>query len=484
MKTYICSNCGFTAEVDDTFGFVCPNCGKKEEEYEKSTNEIDAIIDSVLEDVMYEDKSNIINVNEKQKYISIDEDNYLICRNEDKCVNCGQCKKTCENIANIKYDLNKCKKPICTYCGECVINCPSNALSFKQTYKEVKQIIDLNEKIVVAIVDPSVYPYIDTLIEDDSEKRFVGALSTLGFDYIFNSTFAKDLSILEEVTEFAERLKNKKLLPMITSSCYSWVNYAQIYHSELLNNISTCKSPLQMHSAIIKEYFAHEKGFEESKIVTVSISNCTSVMSNEKEKYDVDYNLTLNELMILLKEEEININTVNTRNYDELLSEGSGSSYITSIVGGESESFVRTFYRIMKRSKLKEDEIDVLLLRNINGIREASIDVGEYKLRIAVVEGLANLEKLLINDKYKEYHYIEVMNCKNGCIGGCGRITNQDINKRDVYEKDRKMSKRCAHDNKETKNLYNNFLGKPLSEKCLETLHRSYKNKSNLIEEN
>ena len=484
MKTYICSNCGYTCEAEENSVFVCPNCGKREEEYKKSDNEIDAIIDSVLEEVMEGINSKIINISEKQKSLTIADNNRIINKIEDKCINCGQCKKVCEKVANIEYDLNKCKNPICTSCGECVLNCPTNALVFKENYREVKRINDLNEKIVVALVSPSVYEYLFEIIKDeDVEKVFVGALKQVGFDYVFNAAFAEDLKVLEEVTEFAERLKNKKLLPMISSSCSSWIDYAQVYHPELLDNISTCKVPIQMHSALVKTYFTNEKGFDTSKIVTVSIGNCTSVRLANNDPLNVDFNITLNELMLLFKEENIDLNNVNKSDYDELLSEASGSAYITSVAGGSSEAFARTFYRIMKKTKLRNDEIDFLILRKIDGIRSANIKVGDYTLRMAVVEGLANFEKLVMNDKLKNYHYIEVMNCKKGCFGGAGRIIGEteEFDKDFIYEKDKKMSKRCSHDNKEIKNVYSSFLKRPLSEKCLEILHCGYKDNSNML---
>ena len=486
MKTYICSNCGYTCEIEETDVFVCPKCGNKEEEYKKSDNEIDAIIDSVLEEAMEGINSKIINLDEKQKSLTIGENNRIINKAEDKCINCGLCKKVCEKVANIEYDLNKCKNPICTSCGECVLNCPTNALSFKQNYKEVKRIIDLNEKIVVALVSPSIYEYLFEFIKDkDVEKVFVGLLKQIGFDYVLNAAFAEDLKVLEEVTEFAERLKNKQLLPMITSNCSSWIDYAQVYHPELLGNISTCKVPIQMHSSLVKTYFANEKGFDSSKIVTVSIGNCTSIRKSNYDSLNVDYNITLSELMMLFKEENIDFNNVNRSEYDDLLSEASGSAYISSLVGGSSEAFARTFYRIMKKTKLRSDEIDFPVLRKINGIRIANIKIGEYTLRMAIVEGLANFEKLVMDDKLKNYHYVEVMNCKKGCFGGAGRIISEieEYDKEFIYEKDKKMSRRCSHDNKEIKNLYSKFLVRPLSEKCLEILHCGYKDNSNMLKD-
>jgi len=185
----------------------------------------------------------------------------------------------------------------------------------------------------------------------------------------------------------------------------------------------------------------------------------------------------------MLKENEININNCRKNDYDELFSEASGSAFLSSVTGGESESFVRTFYRIMKRAKLKNDEVDFVMLRKVNGIRELPIQIGDYKLRIAVVEGLNNFEKLLINDKYKHYHYIEVVNCKGGCAYGSGRLISikEEEKNETFYEIDRNMSKRCSHDNKDIKELYSKFLEKPLSTKCLEILHQSYIDQSNLL---
>lgn len=484
MRTFKCKSCGYTTNLETSEYFICPNCGY-EEEYDESDN-IDSIINSVIEDVLLEKKQKIINKDDKNKSLDISPDNRIISKSLEKCANCGLCKKTCEDFANLSYDLNVCDKPVCTNCGACVLACPNGALTFKHNYREIKSIIDLNEKIVVAIVDPSVYPYLHELTTNtlDVETKLVGALKKLGFDYVFNGAYAGDLSILEEVTEFAERLKNKQLLPMFTSSCPSWTAYAEIYHPEIIKNISTCKTPLQMHSAVIKDYFEKVNGFEKSKVITVGISTCTSLLDNYKDRLNLDYSLPLNELMLLLEEEEIDIDDVTPVNYDPTLSECSASSYLRSKCGGESEAFVRTFYRIMKKSKLKENEIDFIELRDVDGFKEATIKILDYPLRIAIVEGLVNLEKIMKDDKYKHYHLIEVMNCKSGCIGGSGRLfntNNVNLNIDKIYKKDKESSKRCAHDNKEIKQLYKEMLNKPLSEKCLEILHRNYIDRSNLV---
>ena len=484
MKIYKCKKCGEKIETEEISYFVCPNCGYEEN---LESEELGSIIDSVVEEVLTQNETeHKIKNKDNSKALEISFDNPLIIKNQEKCTNCGECKKVCEKIAGIKYDLNEIDKPICTLCGQCVVNCPSGALCFRSNYKEVKRIINLNDKIVVAIVDPSIYPYLFNMVTsaNDKEEKLVGALKSIGFDYVFNGCFSADLKTLEEVTEFAERLKNKQLLPMITSSCPSWTNYVQIYHPELLKNVSTCKSPLQMHSSLVKEYFSKEKELDKSKIVTVSISTCTSVKEDSNDKLNIDYNITLNELTYLLNEENIDINNVESTSYDKLLSEGSGSSYLNCLVGGQTEGFVRTFNRIMKKNKLKLEEVEVLELRDISGIKETIIKVGDYPLRVAVVEGLVNLERIISSNKYKKYHYIEVMNCNSGCIGGCGRVFHSEqvnLNIDKIYKKDRNTVKRCAHDNREIKNVYKNFLTKPLSPKALETLHRGFKDESKLL---
>ena len=493
MKTYVCSKCGYTTSINDNEEFqACPSCGFLDEYNMNDSlladNEIDAIIDSIIEDAFEEKENKIINKDESEKYLIIDEGNKIINRISDKCINCGQCKKVCEKIANLKYDLNKDDKPLCINCGQCIVNCPSNALIFKDNYREVKQIINLNEKIVVALVDPTCYLSLEAGSNEDVnyEKKFVSALRRIGFDYVFNSGFASDLKILEEVTEFAERLKSKQLLPMFTSSCPSWVEYVKLYHPEIISNISTCKDSEEIHSALIKSYFCEDKGFEPSKIVTVSITTCTAKnIIDKNDKYALDYNLTLNEIMEMCKEEEIIIKDLEDKDYDPNLSENSGASLLLGTLGGECESFTRTLYRIMSKSNLNKDSISIKGLRNIDGIKEASIQVGDYKFRVAIVDGLVNLEKIIANDAYKKYHYVEVMTCKSGCINGSGEPFTYDISevvdrKNVIYNEDENKKIRCAHDNAELKALFRNFLGKPLSEKCLELFHKGYKKNNSL----
>ena len=497
---YLCKLCGYIEESNELpLDYVCPLCGAKWNDFEKveeSFNdlEIDSVIDLVIEEAFSETSNKIIINDDVDKKIMISDRNHCITRINEKCINCGQCKKTCENIVNISYDLNRCEEPICIGCGQCILNCPTGAIIPKYSYREVKDIIDRNEKIVVALISPAVRVSIGEAFGlpsgENNEKKLVAALKKLGFDYVFDTAFGADLTILEEVAEFANRLKNKDLLPQFTSCCPSWVKYAEIYHPEILDHISTCKSPIGMQCAIIKNYFAENKGFEPSKIVTVAITPCTAKKMEAKEyTLNIDYVLTASEISLLIKEENIDYNALEEINYDLIMGESSGGGVIFGATGGVCESVIRTLYRIITKNNILLEDLTFKDLKGFNGIKEAKIKIGDYVLRVAVVQQLENIEFLMKNNLYKKYHFIEVMNCKGGCSGGGGQplcaipkmneIISQRIN--GLYNIDKNRVIRSAHDNNELKQLYREYLKQPLSEKSLRLLHTTYSDKSNLL---
>ena len=501
MKKYICEKCGYIEEKEDiTEKYVCPMCGAPKESFHliEETNitpeEINAVIDSVIDNILDNTAEKIVNDVEEDKRIRISDHNPSIMRIMEKCINCGQCKKTCENVVNLKYDLNKCKEPICLGCGQCILNCPTGALVPRYEYREVKEILDANEKIVVAIISPAVRVSIGEAfgLESgvNSEKKLVTALKKLGFDYVFDTAFGADVTILEEVAEFASRLNKKGVLPQFTSCCPSWVKYAEIYHPELIPNLSSCKSPIGMQCAIIKEYFAEKKGFDSNKIVTVAITPCTSKKMEAKEyTLNIDHVVTASELSILLHEENIKLDELEEEEFDHMLGASSGGGVMFGTSGGVCESAIRTLYRIMMNKNLEEDKLVFENLRGYDGIKEATIQIGEYKLRVAVVQQMENLEKLLENDKYKQFHFIEVMNCKGGCVGGGGQPLGQIPKMDEIKQRrteglcniDKQRVKRCAHDNPELKELYREYLKNPLSETSMRLLHTSFSDKSNLL---
>ncbi len=501
MKTYVCKNCGYIETKEELESdYVCPKCNALKDSFEVfhenlAENEIDAIVDSVIEDAIESNKpSKIVNEKEEEKSIRISEYNTAITRIPEKCINCGQCKKTCENIVNLRYDLNKCKEPICIGCGQCILNCPTGALVPKYEYKEVKEILDANEKIVVAIISPAVRVSIGESFGLEpgvnSEKKLVSALKQLGFDFVYDTAFGADLTVLEEAAEFIERLQNKKALPQFTSCCPAWVKYAEIYHPELLDNLSTCKSPIGMQCAIIKSYFCEKKGFDPSKIVTVAITPCTAKKMEAREyTLNIDHVLTASELELLLKEEEIKLPELEDRDFDQLMGESSGAGVIFGSSGGVCESILRTLNKILTNKNLTKDELRFEELEGFEGIKEASILIGKYKVKVAVVQQMENLEKILENNYYKQFHLIEVMNCKGGCIGGGGQPLCQipkldeyrEKRSKGLFEIDKKRAVRSAHDNAEIKLLYKEYLKNPMSEKSFELLHTSYTDKSNLL---
>lgn len=500
MKKFVCKICGYIEETDVLAeNYVCPLCGVDKTNFEEVDEnigdlEIDAVIDSLVEEALDIKANKIVNNIEEDKRVRISESNHCISRVNEKCINCGQCKKTCENTVNISYDLNKCSEPICIGCGQCILNCPTGAIVPKYSYKEVKSIIDMNEKIVVALISPAVRVSIGEAFGleagENYEKKLVTSLKKLGFDYVFDTAFGADLTILEEVAEFANRLKNKERLPQFTSCCPAWVKYAEIYHPELLDHISSCKSPIGMQCAIIKNYFTEKKGFEPSKIVTVAITPCTAKKLEAKEyTLNIDYVLTASELSILLKEEDIQFASLNDSEFDSTLGESSGGGVIFGSTGGVCESAIRTLYRIITKKNMLLDELSFKNLRGFDGIKEAKIKIGQYELRVAVVQQLENLEKLLENNKYKKYHFIEVMNCKGGCVGGGGQPLTaiqkmdsvKELRTQGLYDIDRKRVVRSAHDNKELKTLYKEYLKQPLSDISLKLLHTSYTDKSNFL---
>lgn len=494
MTKYKCE-CGYEFETEELNNdYICPKCSRTSDKFEKVDSLVDVIDSFIKEEKEYETQK-IINNTKEDKKIQISSFNPSIVRIPEKCINCGQCKKTCENIVNLKYDLRVCKEPICIGCGQCLLNCPTGAIVPKYCYNELRNVIVSNEKVVIGIISPAVRVALGEAFGLDSgenvEFKIVTALKKLGFDYVFDTAFGADITIMEEVTELAKRLKEGDTLPQFTSCCPAWVKYAEIYHPELIPNISTCKSPIGMQCAIIKSYFAEQKKIDKSKIVTVAITPCTSKKMEAKEyTANIDYVLTSSELAIYLKEEEINLANLSNTEYDNLLGESSGAGVIFGNTGGVTESAIRTLYRMLTNENLKKEDLKFNELRGFNGIKEASVKIKRYTLRVAVVQQLENLEELLKNDYYKKFHFIEVMNCKGGCIGGGGQplcaIPKLDEIKvkraEGLYKIDQKRTNKFAHNNKELKMLYKNYLTNPLSKESMKLLHTTYTDKSDLLQ--
>ncbi len=499
MKKYKCIKCNNIIDEEKyNVKNNCEKCGATIDKFELVTesiitDELEAIVESIVE-TSIEMKGKIVNNNVEDKRVTISDYNNSIMRINEKCINCGQCKKTCENIENIKYDLNICKEPICVGCGQCILNCPAGALVPKYVYRDVKEILDKNEKIVVALTSPAVRVSLGDKFNMEYganvQGKMVTALKKLGFDYVFDTAFGADLTIMEEVSELIDRINNKKDLPQFTSCCPAWIRHAEIYHPELLNNISTCKSPIGMECSIIKTYFAEKKGIDPAKIITVAITPCTSKKMEAKEYVgNIDYVMTASELTLLLKEEDINIPSLSNSEYDNILGESTGAGIIFGNTGGVCEASMRTLHKILTGHKPKDNFMELKTLRGLKGIKASTIDMEGKKIKVAVVNGISNLEELLKNNLYKKFHFIEVMNCDGGCIGGGGQplcpITDLIKAKEEritgIYNIDNDKVKRCSYENDDVKELYKSYLNKPLSIESVKLLHTSYTDKSSLL---
>lgn len=503
MNKYKCKKCGYIVESNELQNdYICPICGGTSDDFiqinnDLISNDIEAIVNSVVESSEELKDEKIINDNTENKKVTISDYNPAIMRINEKCINCGQCKKTCENIQNISYDLNVCKEPICVGCGQCILNCPSGALVPKYIYRDVKEIIDANDKVVIALTSPAVRVSMGDFFNQEYgtnvEGKLVSALKKVGFDYVFDTAFGADLTILEEVTELMDRIANKRTMPQFTSCCPAWVKYAEIYHPELIDNISTCKSPIGMECSIIKTYFAEKKGLDPSKIITVAITPCTAKKMEAKEYVaNIDYVITANELTLLLKEEDIDISFLTDSEYDSILKESSGAGVMFGNTGGVMEASMRTLYKMFTGQKPKDDFLELKTLRGLEGIKYDSIKINGKTIRVAVVNGIANLNELLKEDKYKKFHYIEVMNCNGGCIGGGGQplcpIQRLDEvrEKRlsSLYNIEKTRNRRSSYENEDIRKLYKEYLKNPYSDKCKELLHTSFSNKSGLLSKN
>lgn len=498
MKKYKCSNCNYIENGELGENYKCPMCSSPKEKFIRCEeniidDDLEAVIDSILDEVDENKINKIINLDNENKVI-ISDINQSIERINEKCINCGKCKTACEEEACISYNLNEINEPICTSCGKCIQNCPTLALIQKTTYREVKDIIDRNEKIVIAITSPVVKATLGELYSEEIEnvdKKLVSALRTLGFDYVLDTSFACDLSIIESVNEFSNKSK-EGILPFINSNCPAIIKYLEIYYPFLLKNLSTCKNTPAIESKLIKTYFAEKKGIDSSRIVIVSITTCLSEKMQIKEYIDeLDYIMTVNELESLMKEEGISLLSQAESSYDNELSECTGSSYLYNISGGFTEGMLRTLHKVVTGRKALDSFLTLSPLRENKGIKTATIELDKTKIKVAVINGIHNLKEFIETKEYKKYHLLEIMYCENGCVSGGGQKIHPIINKEEIinfrtnklYLLDKNQKYKSSHENESVKKLFKEYLESPYSDKTREMLHYTYINKSKLLKD-
>lgn len=448
--------------------------------------------------------------------VPIDEDNVAIVRHEEKCIKCGMCKNVCEEYIGVHgtYTLEETGgKGICIHCGQCTQVCPVDSLTERYEYQDIREAIADPEKIVIVSTSPSVRVGLGEEFGMPAgsfvEGKMIALLRKLGVDYVLDTNFAADLTIVEEGSELIERItKGRGPLPQFTSCCPAWVKFAEMYYPEILPNISSAKSPIGMQGPTIKTYFAKKKGIDPTKIVNVALTPCTAKkfeirreeMSDAADYLqieglrDMDAVITTRELAKMAREAGIDFASLEDSAYDEYMGEGSGAGVIFGNTGGVMEAALRTAYELITGKEAPAPLLDLQPVRGYEGIREASLDVDGLTVNVAVVYGTANVRKMIERVKAgeKQYHFIEVMTCPGGCIGGGGQPKTMlpiadDARKARIaslYKRDGSMKVRKSHENEQIKKLYEEFYGQPLSELAEKMLHTMYKDRSELLHVN
>ena len=448
--------------------------------------------------------------------VPIDEDNVAIVRHEEKCIKCGMCKTVCEEYIGVHgtYTLEETGgKGICIHCGQCTQVCPVDSLTERYEYQDIREAIADPEKIVIVSTSPSVRVGLGEEFGMPAgsfvEGKMIALLRKLGVDYVLDTNFAADLTIVEEGSELIERItKGRGPLPQFTSCCPAWVKFAEMYYPEILPNISSAKSPIGMQGPTIKTYFAKKKGIDPTKIVNVALTPCTAKkfeirreeMSDAADYLqieglrDMDAVITTRELAKMAREAGIDFASLEDSAYDEYMGEGSGAGVIFGNTGGVMEAALRTAYELITGKEAPAPLLDLQPVRGYEGIREASLDVDGLTVNVAVVYGTANVRKMIERVKAgeKQYHFIEVMTCPGGCIGGGGQPKTMlpiadDARKARIaslYKRDGSMKVRKSHENEQIKKLYEEFYGQPLSELAEKMLHTMYKDRSELLHVN
>ena len=428
---------------------------------------------------------------ELNKAVRIDEDNESIKRIKERCINCGRCKTICHDEIGINYN-DKCKKAVCINCGQCILNCPVGALVPKYDYKKVLNYLHDTDKIVTISVAPAVRTSIGEGFGLNPgtflEKELVGALKEIGFDYVFDVTTGADMTVMEEAYELVDRLKNKKTLPMFTSCCPSWVKYLEIYHPDKLNHLSTVKSPIGIQSSIINTYFLNMMNIPKDKIINVVVVPCTAKKYEVKRtEISMDIAITTSELVLLLKESGIDIKKVKPKEFDSLLSKGSGGGLIFGRSGGVLESVLRCVNYIITGEDKIIDSLALEENKKSGTINKTTINIGPYKLRVASLQVMKNIEEILKD--LDNYDFIEVMNCPLGCVSGGGQVLSP-INKMDdinikralsLDSDDKSNTIRFCYKNPNVINIYKTYLGYPNSPKALKLLHTNFKDRSSIL---